>query len=156
MQRRARHSYAISTVALARVFRNNLAGDKGGETERMSADFISGLLLFGVLLFGAGYIIKEFLWESLSGAIAKRRAAMPPAPPPRQPNDHLVGAIGRIVDDGTGSGMMRVRVGMETWRARSVEGESLPVGTQVEIKAADGRVLDVVARPAAAAEQADT
>ena len=120
----------------------------------MSADFISGLLLFGVLLFGAGYVIKEFFWDSLSGALAKRREAAPAPAPPRQPNDHLVGAIGKIVDDGTSSGMMRVRVGMETWRARSlVEGASFPVGTQVEIKAVDGRVLDVTSRPAPAADQ---
>jgi membrane protein implicated in regulation of membrane protease activity len=121
----------------------------------MSADFISGLLLFGVLLFGAGYVIKEFFWESLSASMANRRAAAP-SPPPRQPNDHLVGAIGRVIDDGTGSGMMRVRVGMETWRARSIdEGASLPVGAQVEVKAVDGLVLDVAAR-AAAVEQPST
>lgn len=112
----------------------------------MSADFLSGLLLFGVLLFGAAYLIKAFFWETLSGLMTR-----PPSPPPPQPNDHLVGRTGRVVDDGTTSGMMRVRVGMETWRARCVDGSSsLPAGTEVEVRAADGRMLDVVRRDAPA------
>jgi len=112
----------------------------------MSADFLSGLLLLGVLLFGAGYLIKEFFWESLSGLLTRHRP-----PPPAQPNDHLIGATARVVDDGSTSGMMRVRVGMETWRARSADpSRPLPVGTEVEIRAADGLVLEVAPRPAEA------
>lgn len=64
-------------------------------------------------------------------------------PPPAQPNAHLVGAVGRVVDDGATSGTLRVRVGGETWRARSVDGASLPVGTEVEVNAVEGLVLDV-------------
>lgn len=46
---------------------------------------------------------------------------------------------------------MRVRVGMETWRARSADASrALPVGTEVEIRAADGLVLEVAPRPAEA------
>jgi membrane protein implicated in regulation of membrane protease activity len=116
----------------------------------MSADFLSGLLLFGVVLFGAVYLIKEFFWESLSGLLTRPRL-----PPPTQPNDRLIGSIARVVDDGTKSGTLRVRAGMETWRARPAEGSgSLPVGTEVEIRAVDGLVLEVAER-AAAAEQAE-
>ena len=113
----------------------------------MSGDFLSGLLLTGVVLFGIGYIAKEFFWESLSGLMSRHRS---PAPPPPRPNDHLIGATGRVVDDGAASGVMRVRVGMETWRARPIDAaSSLPIGTMVEIKAVDGRVLDVAERSTA-------
>jgi|GEM_PF-2403457 len=116
----------------------------------MSADFLSGLLLLGVVLFGAVYLIKEFFWESLTELRTRHRP-----PPPAPPNAHLVGALGRVVDDGATSGTLRVRVGMETWRARVIDGDaSLPIGTEVEVKAADGRVLDVRRRAATADEQA--
>lgn len=110
----------------------------------MSADFFSGLLLFGVLLFGAAYLVKEFFWESLSGLMARHSL-----PPPAQPNDRLVGSIARVVDDGARSGTLRVRVGMETWRARPVEASSsLPIGAEVEIRGVDGLVLEVAERAA--------
>ena len=112
----------------------------------MSGDFLSGLLLTGVVLFGIGYIVKEFFWESLSDLMSRRA----PPPPARRPNDHLIGATARVVDDGATSGVVRVRVGMETWRARTVDADSsLPIGTLVEIKAVDGLVLDVAQRNAA-------
>ncbi len=111
----------------------------------MSADFLSGLLLVGVLLFGAAYLIKTFFWESITGLMTQTRAA--PSP---QPNDHLVGAAGRVVDDGAASGTPRVRVGMETWRARVVDPTSpLAMGAEVEVKAIEGRVLQVAPKTAA-------
>src|SRR5690606_35953827 len=89
---------------------------------------------------------KDFLWESLSGLLTRHRP-----PPPAQPNDPLIGAAARVVDDGSTSGMMRVRVGMETWRARTAApSRPLPGGTDVEIRAADGPVLEAAARPAEA------
>lgn len=120
----------------------------------MSVDFLSGLLLFGVVLFGVVYLVKEFFWESLSGWFAGTTTRHRPQPP-AQPNAHLIGAIGRVVDDGSTSGTLRVRVGGETWRARSVDGgASLPVGTEIEVKSADGLLLDVCRRASAAEHEA--
>ena len=113
----------------------------------MSADFLSGLLLVGVLLFGAAYLIKTFFWESITERMTTPRAA---AAPPRQPNDHLVGALARVVDDGAASGTPRVRVGMETWRARVDSETPLTIGAEVEVKAIEGLVLRVAPKSAAA------
>ena len=111
----------------------------------MSADFISGLLLVAVLLTGAAYVVKTLYWDSITAFVAERRAA-----PPRGTNDHLVGQRGRVVDDGARDGTMRVRVGMESWRARDIEGRaSLPVGTEVDVAAVRGGVLEVTERRAA-------
>ncbi|HEX6993687.1 MAG TPA: NfeD family protein [Gammaproteobacteria bacterium] len=112
----------------------------------MSADFLSGLLLLGVLLFGAGYLVWAFFWESWSDRLRRYLSDLSTRqrPPPQKPNDHLVGATGRVIDDGAKTGTVRVRVGMEIWRARATDGApSLPVGTEVEVTAADGRMLDV-------------
>jgi membrane protein implicated in regulation of membrane protease activity len=111
----------------------------------MNADLLSGLLLAVVVLVGAGYLIKEIFGPSLASFLAERRAL-----PPAGANDHLIGAVGRIVDSGERSGKMRVRVGMERWSARlaAAENGTLPVGTEVEIKAVEGRVLEVAERAA--------
>ncbi|MBN1239547.1 MAG: NfeD family protein [Gammaproteobacteria bacterium] len=105
----------------------------------MSLDLISGLLLAAVVLFGAGYVAKQLLGDSLARIVAEYRT-----PPKPHEDRHLVGAVGRVVDDGERSGRMRVRVGMESWNARQGSSDAvLPVGTEVEVKAVDGRVLEV-------------
>jgi len=110
----------------------------------MSADLISGLLLVAVMLAGAAYVVKTLYWDSITAFVAERRAA-----PPRGTNDHLVGQRGRVVDDGAGNGTMRVRVGMESWRARDAGGRaSLPIGTEVEVTAVRDGVLEVAERRA--------
>lgn len=133
----------------------------------MDANFLSGLLLLAVVLFGAGYVIKTFFWESWSSHLSHERPAAerPPAErksqEPRSANDHLIGAVGRVVDDGARSGKMRVRVGMETWQARTDSPEAaLPIGTQIEVKSISDRTLEVAIRAANGetahdAEQAD-
>lgn len=108
----------------------------------MSADFLSGLVLVAVVLGGAAYLVKAFFWESIVELVSARRAAPPPGA-----NDHLVGARGRVVDDGSRDGSVRVRVGMESWRARAKDGRTtLPLGTEVDVAAVDGSVLEVVER----------
>jgi membrane protein implicated in regulation of membrane protease activity len=112
----------------------------------MSLDLFSGLVLAAVLLFGIGYVAKQLLGHSVASFLAEYRAQPEP-----HADRHLVGAVGRVVDDGERSGRMRVRVGMESWNARLRSSDGvLPVGTEVEVKAVDGRVLEVEAKPAAA------
>lgn len=123
----------------------------------MNADFLSGLLLVGVLLAGAGYLIKAFFWESFVEFYSAQKTAREnqASAQPAGTNDHLVGASGRIVDDGAHSGKLRVRVGMESWHARPADATtSLPVGTEVEVHAVDGRVLEVAPKTAAGGTEA--
>lgn len=104
----------------------------------MNPDLISGLVLAAVALLGLGYLLKEIFGDSIRAFIAEHRAE-----PPGGANTHLIGATGRVVDSGDGG--LRVRVGMERWSARPAGSESrtLPVGTEVEVRAVDGRVLEV-------------
>jgi membrane protein implicated in regulation of membrane protease activity len=106
--------------------------------------FFGGLLLTAVLLLGVGYLIKEIFGPSLAGLLAERRAQ-----PPADPNRHLIGALGRVTENGKGAGALRVRVGIERWSARlaSSDDVALPVGTEVEVKGVHGRVLEVATRP---------
>ena len=124
----------------------------------MNADFLSGLLLVAILLVGAGYLIKEFFWEIWVDFYRAQKAARNGSRSVAQPsaiNDPLVGASGRVVDAGSQGGRMRVRVGMESWHARTVEGtEELVVGTEVRVKAVDGHVLEVVPKAVAAPSEA--
>jgi len=127
----------------------------------MDADLISGLLLAAVVLAGGGYLVHVVFGESIAAFLAERRARPAPAKPERPAsargkpapgaNDHLIGAVGRVVDDGGRSGEMRVRVGMERWSARlpSSDERKLPVGTEVEVKLVAGRVLEVEEKAAA-------
>jgi membrane protein implicated in regulation of membrane protease activity len=127
----------------------------------MNADFLSGLLLLAVVLAGVAYLIKEFFWESIVTFASKRRSPASPQPEsassgrapsaPTGTNDHLLGAVGRVVDDGARSGKIRVRVGMETWLARVAPPEAdVSVGTSVIVRSIHGRVLEVAERPAEA------
>lgn len=110
----------------------------------MSLDLLSGLILAAVVLFGMGYVAKQLLGDSVEKFLVEYRKEPTP-----HADRHLVGAVGRVVDDGERSGRMRVRVGMESWNARLRASDGvLPVGTEVEIKAVDGRVLEVEAKTA--------
>lgn len=124
----------------------------------MDADLLTGLLLAAVVLTGAGYLVHVLFGHRIAPLLAKQRDMLTErramlaerrAQPPPGANDHLIGAFGRVVDDGERSGKMRVRVGMERWGARlGPAGEgTLPVGTEVEITAVDGRVLEVRQKP---------
>jgi membrane-bound ClpP family serine protease len=112
----------------------------------MNTDLLSGLLLAAVVIVGVGYLVKQIFGHSFAAFLAEHRAQ-----PPGGANNHLIGAVGRVVDDGDRSGEMRVRVGMERWSARlkSPSGGTLPVGAVVEVKAVEGRVLEVEEKPAA-------
>ncbi|HEX6999501.1 MAG TPA: NfeD family protein [Gammaproteobacteria bacterium] len=115
----------------------------------MSLDFLSGLALAVVVVLGVGYIVKEWFGVEISALAARRRPE-----PPAGANAHLIGAVARVVETGENSGEMRVRVGMERWsaRLRSPGGAVPPVGTEVEVKAVDGFVLEVAERAPSATE----
>lgn len=117
----------------------------------MSLDFLSGLLLAAVAVAGLAYIVREWFGLALPRLPAGQRAGPAPA---ADTNAHLIGARGQIVEAREETGEMRVRIGMERWSARLRPPAStlLPVGTEVEVKAVDGFVLEVAAKPAAAAD----
>jgi len=119
----------------------------------MSLDFLSGLLLAAVVVFGLGLILKEWFGARLPTFGPRERRAEPPA----GANAHLIGAIGRVVEAGGASGEMRVRIGMERWsaRLRAPADAPLPVGTEVEVKAVDGLVVEVVEVRTRSAETAE-
>lgn len=113
----------------------------------MSFDFLSGLLLATVVVFALVYVAKEWFGLVVGTSVTERRAA-----PPRGVNAHLIGATGRIVDTREETGEMRVRIGIERWSARLPlpAGAILPIGTEVEVKAVDGFVLEVAEKSATA------
>lgn len=106
----------------------------------MNTDLLSGLLLTAVALVVVGYLVKEIFGPSFATFLAEHRA-----PPPAGVNSHLIGAVGRVVAHGQREGEMRVRVRGEGWSARlgSSDGDRLPVGAQVEVKAVVGHMLEV-------------
>ena len=117
----------------------------------MSLDFLSGLLLALVTVLGLAFILKEWFGVKIP-TLAQRRSE-----PPAGANAHLIGSVGRIVDTGERDGELRVRIGMERWRARLRSGGTAPpVGTEVEVTAVDGFVLEVVERQRSGTEPAGT
>lgn len=106
----------------------------------MNTNLLSGLVLTAVALLVVGYLIKEIFGPTLKSLVKEHRAL-----PPAGVNDHLIGAVGRVVADGKRAGEMRVRVGGEGWNARlsSAGSDALPIGTQVVVKAVVGNLLEV-------------
>lgn len=112
----------------------------------MDADLLSGLVLMAVLLLVVGYLVKEIFGHSFRNLVSEHRAL-----PPAGVNDHLIGAVGRVVAAGERAGEMRVRVGGEGWNARlsGGEGGTLPIGAQVVVEGVAGHVLEVMEKSAA-------
>ncbi len=102
-------------------------------------NFLSGLLLTGVVVAIVYFIVKEVFWERIAASFA--RQSNKPAEPA---GDYLLGSIGKVVES-TADGALNVRIGMERWRARltSNDDRDLPVGSAVKITAINGLVLDV-------------
>ncbi len=103
-------------------------------------DLITGLVLAGALLFGAGYVIRELAGESIASFFAEHTSQTAD-----DPNKRLIGELGEIVGKGA-DGELRVRVGFERWNARLAgdeDGGALPVGTPVKVAAVEGLVLRV-------------
>ena len=117
----------------------------------MSLDFLSGLLLALVAIFAIAYVVKEWFGLELPKLSAER--APQDTDPTAGVNAHLIGAIGRVVEAAGETGEMRVKIGMERWRARlrAPAGAPPPVGTEIEVTAVDGLVLEVVERTPAPA-----
>jgi len=115
----------------------------------MSLDFLSGLLLAVVVVGGVAYMLKEWFASSGAASADRERTGRPPA----GANAHLIGAIGRVVEVEPGTGEIRVRIGAERWKARLASSGAAPppVGAEVEVKAVDGLVLEVIEKAPAAA-----
>ena len=117
----------------------------------MSLDFFSGLLLAAVAIFAIAYVVKEWFGLQLPNFSTER--APENADPTAGVNAHLIGASGRVVEAAGETGEMRVKIGMERWRARlrAPTNAPPPVGTEIEVTAVDGLVLEVVERTPAPA-----
>lgn len=101
-------------------------------------DLLTGLVLTGALLFGAGYVIRELAGDSLKTFFAEHTARTS-----EDPNNRLIGELGEVVDS-SDDGSLRVRIGIERWTARAADdGAELPVGTEVRVAGVDGLVLSV-------------
>ena len=102
---------------------------------------LSGILLAALVLFMVGFLLKEIFGDRVAKLLAGR--ARPPA---KSINDHLIGAVGKVVDDTVREGgHVRVRIGIERWSAKlkSTDGRTLPVGAEVKVTAVTGLVLEV-------------
>lgn len=120
--------------------------------------FTSGFVLacFGVgalaacgmafLDFGLGWQLAVFVVVSTAAVLASRRFAERVTGMQAEGVgvDRVIGKHGRVIeriDPGEAAG--RVRVDVEEWRAESVTGEAIEVGTQVEILGVEGTRLRV-------------
>ena len=111
----------------------------------MSLDFLSGLLLAAVAVAALVYVVKEWFGLDMPKLLAERSAD---ADPTAGVNAHLIGATGRVVEAGGETGELRVKIGMERWRARlRAPADVLPaVGAEIEVTGVDGLMLEVVER----------
>lgn len=100
--------------------------------------FASGILLVCVVLGIAGFLINEAAGDK-AGAWLRRYKEQSST----EPQDSLVGNVGRVIANDDDAEFTKVRVGMERWNARSDGGEKLAVGDEVEVLAINGLVLDV-------------
>ncbi|MGI9257985.1 MAG: NfeD family protein [Gammaproteobacteria bacterium] len=104
-------------------------------------DLLSGLLLLGVIIGIIAIVARELFDERISGlsAVYSRESSNPI-------EKGLVGSVGKVIEVPTeGGATLRVKVGMEIWRARlrSDDDADLSVGSDVRVAAADGMILDV-------------
>ena len=107
-------------------------------------DFLSGILLAAVVLFTLGFFIKEAVGDHLVAMFTDR-----PERRSKGVNDHLVGAIGTVVEHaGDENAPLKVRVGIERWNAKTATDADVPlhVGTEVEVTAASALELTVIPR----------
>jgi membrane protein implicated in regulation of membrane protease activity len=105
-------------------------------------DLLSGLLLTGIVLWIMTIVIRELFDESISAGLARYfRSA------PHPVEDALVGSIGNIIEvSGDGDSALRIRIGVEIWKARLQSSDGMPsVGAEVRVTAVDGTVLHVEA-----------
>ena len=117
----------------------------------MSLDYLSGLLLMGVVLATVVYLVKEMLADRVGDVKKLQRNladtfARHVASETKPVNAHLIGALGKVVaNSGEAGRPMRVRLGTELWSARSnsAEGGSLVIGTPIKVVAVEGTILDV-------------
>lgn len=102
----------------------------------MSWDLVTGLLLAAGVLLGVGYAVKELAGEAIVRFFSEHTAGTS-----EDPNKRLIGQTGEVVeaaDDGT----LRVRVGIERWRARPADGAGpLAAGTEVRVARVEGTLL---------------
>ena len=104
-------------------------------------DLLTGILLAGVVLFMVAFLRREIFGDRVGKLLAGRSRQ-----PAKSINDHLIGAIGKVVDDTVrDGGHVRVRIGIERWSAKlkSTDGRTLPVGAEVKVTAVTGLVLEV-------------
>jgi len=102
--------------------------------------FISGILLVCVVLGIVGFLVNEAAGDK-AGAWLRRYKEQSST----EPQDSLVGHVGRVIANDDDAEFTKVRVGMERWNARCDDGEKLAVGDEVEVIAVTGLVLDVKA-----------
>lgn len=115
-------------------------------------DQLSGLLLVATVLVMLYFVLRELPWRRLS-ALTSKLAADDAKPV----NEHLIGAVGTVVQPvhGEGTMAMKVRIGLERWNARPTSSAAamLTAGTEVRVTAVNGTVLEV--EPCHVAAQAD-
>lgn len=101
-------------------------------------EVLSGILLACVVLGIIGYLLSQVIGEG-AGAVLRKYAEVSP----QDIEDPLVGQIGRVVENTAGAELMRVRIRGERWNASLIDGQPLPVGTEVRVTAVNGLTLDV-------------
>ena len=98
----------------------------------------SGILLVCVVLGITGFLINEAAGDKVGAWLRRYKQSSS-----TEPQDSLVGHVGRVIANDDDAEFTKVRVGMERWNARSDGGEKLAVGDEVEVIGMSGLVLDV-------------
>ena len=104
-------------------------------------DLLSGLLLLAVVIAIIAVIAREVFDRSITGltSVYARESSNPV-------EKGLVGSVGKVIELPEEAGAtLRVKIGMEIWRARLLSDDTsiLTVGSDVKVAAVDGMILDV-------------
>lgn len=128
-----------------------------GVTEMITLDFTLLMLAAGALAgAGVALIVPGLVWLQIAVAVVvallmlallrptllRRVRAMPGY---RSSLDKMVGSAGLALTEVTTVGG-EVKVGGEIWTARSLDGTTIPAGTEVEVYEIDGAVAVVYPR----------